>query len=127
LLRCRADAAFPQAVNKDAELRPSWPFAMSASPQSRFPNLSLTAAARGGRSKEAFDRAILGENARSRVQCNAASDAPSIGPGLSAPPPWTMTATASTPADLMASTGTLKLSSLPDHGPSLIQRRTTLV
>ncbi len=60
-------------------------------------------------------------------QCSAASEAPSIGPGLSALPPCKMTATASTPVDLMASTGTLKLSFLPDHDPSLIQRRTTLV
>jgi hypothetical protein len=72
--------------------------------------------------------AIVRQNAPdARRQFSDVSVAPIIAPGCWELPFWRMTATESTPSNLMAPTGTVNVSLLPFQVPSLIQRRTTLV
>jgi hypothetical protein len=61
-----------------------------------------------------------------RAQCSDVYAAPSIGPGLSRLPSWTMATAASTPSCATVSSGTVQLPELPLQSPSLTRLRTTL-
>jgi hypothetical protein len=81
-----------------------------------------------GRSRLSRYETVVRRNAPdTHRQFSDVSIAPIIAPGCWELPFWRMTATESTPSNLMAPTGTVNVSLLPFQVPSLIQRRTTLV